>query len=189
MFSVFNLNNGNSEQVDNAPDSIDIDDLYEIKHQKDMQKQTMFKRILKRIHTKITNTSKITKDTFCWITIPEVILGLQGYNNADCIAFVTHHLRSNKFDVTYYHPNTLLVSWTRWIPSYVREEIRLKTGVEVDELGQPKKQPEQDAPTPELYVKEEENNKKKKTYEPITNYRTTGKLIYGDDVMTNPLSK
>ena len=196
MFSVFNLNDVNAEKGDDGPDNLDIDDLYESKRKKDLQRQTMFKRILRRIHLKITNTSKIKKDTFCWVTIPEVILGLQGYNNADCIAYVTHSLRSNKFDVTYFHPNTLLISWGRWMPVYIREQIRLKTGIEVDELGEPIKKENQINERErereseyEMMMQQQpqEEEKQKKSYTPISNYQSTGK-IYGNDLMTNALS-
>lgn len=192
MLSVFNLNNSDAERGDNEPPSVDIDELYEAKRQKDLRKQTMYNRILKRVHLKIKNTSKITKDTYCWVNIPEVILGLQGYNNAECIAFITNSLRANKFDVTYYHPNTLFISWSRWIPGYVRDEIRLKTGISVDELGQPIKtsvaveEEELDMYAP---PSDESSAKKKKQYTPVSNYRATGKLIYGDDVMNNHLTK
>jgi S-adenosylmethionine hydrolase len=37
--------------------------------------------------------------------------------------------------VRYTHPNLLFISWKHWVPSYVRNEIKKKTGTLVDEFG------------------------------------------------------
>ena len=37
--------------------------------------------------------------------------------------------------VRYTHPNLLFISWKHWVPSYVRSEIKKRTGNSIDENG------------------------------------------------------
>jgi hypothetical protein len=45
-------------------------------------------------------------------------------------------LQTNGFQVRYFHPNTIFISWNHWVPSYVRNEIKKKTGIVVNEYGE-----------------------------------------------------
>ena len=44
-------------------------------------------------------------------------------------------LQDNGFIIKYTHPNLLFISWNHWIPGYVRNEIKKKTGITVDGFG------------------------------------------------------
>jgi hypothetical protein len=35
-------------------------------------------------------------------------------------------LKTNGFNVRYIHPNLLFISWTHWIPGYIRTEFKKK---------------------------------------------------------------
>jgi hypothetical protein len=37
--------------------------------------------------------------------------------------------------VRYTHPNLIFVSWTHWIPGYVRQEYKKQTGTAIDGYG------------------------------------------------------
>ena len=39
--------------------------------------------------------------------------------------------------VRYTHPNLLLISWLHYVPNYVRNEFKKKTGTAIDEYGRP----------------------------------------------------
>jgi hypothetical protein len=39
--------------------------------------------------------------------------------------------------VRYTHPNLLLISWHHYVPNYVRNEFKKKTGTAIDEYGRP----------------------------------------------------
>jgi len=39
--------------------------------------------------------------------------------------------------VRYTHPNLLIVSWQHYVPNYVRNEFKKKTGTAIDEYGRP----------------------------------------------------
>jgi len=52
-----------------------------------------------------------------------------------CRKYFFDKLQENNFIVRYIHPNLLFISWNHWVPSYVRNEIKKKTGIVVDGNG------------------------------------------------------
>jgi len=44
-------------------------------------------------------------------------------------------LKTDGFRVQYFHPNTLMITWQHWIPNYVIQEIKEKTGRVYDNQG------------------------------------------------------
>jgi hypothetical protein len=115
---------------------INMDELYEKKQQRDLNTLNTYNKILTRIHNKIKYTSKQTiTEKFCWYVIPEVVLGVPKFDHTSCTAYIIHKLRENGFIVKYTHPNLLFISWNHWVPSYVRNEIKKKTGIQVDSFG------------------------------------------------------
>jgi len=127
-----------SNKIENENDSLklNIDELYIKKQQQDLNILTNYNKILVRIHNKIKHVSKnLVNENCCWYVMPEVIIGIPMYDYRDCTAYVIEKLRENKFVVRYTHPNLLFISWKHWVPSYVRNEIKKKTGTVVDEFG------------------------------------------------------
>ena len=126
----------NRKEDEEAISKINIDELYEKKQQHDMFTLGSYNKVLSRIHNKIRYTSKQYIDNnFCWYLIPEVLLGIPKYDHRDCTAYVIDKLQENDFIVRYIHPNLLFISWNHWVPSYVRSEIKKKTGVVIDGRG------------------------------------------------------
>jgi len=84
------------------------------------------------------------------------------------------------------HPNTLFVSWENWIPSYVRNEIKKKRGIVIDEKGnilETKSERESDPNSDFLNDKQGEPSKKdQKQYNSVSNYKPTGNLVYNEDI-------
>ena len=127
-----------SSKIDNEDSSLklNIDELYSKKQQQDLNVLKNYNNILVRIHNKIKYISKnIINDNCCWYIMPEMILGIPKYDHRDCTAYVIEKLRINGFIVRYTHPNLLFISWKHWVPSYVRTEIKKKTGNSIDENG------------------------------------------------------
>ena len=115
---------------------VNLDDLYERKKKTDLNTLAVYNSILNRIHTKIKNCSRQNgTEQFCWYIIPEMMIGVPRYDHASCTAYILDELRENGFIIRYTHPNLLLISWKHWVPSYVRNEIKKKTGVIVDGYG------------------------------------------------------
>jgi len=131
MDTIFTLGDASSEST-----KINLDELYERKQQQDLNTMTLYNRILARIHARIKTVSRQqTKEQFCWYIMPETIIGVPKYDYGACTAYVIDQLRENGFIVKYTHPNLLLISWANWCPSYVRNEIKKKTGSVIDGKG------------------------------------------------------
>lgn len=134
MDDLFKFAGDNVENVE----KINLDELYEKKQEQDKNKLFTYNKILTRIHEKIKLTSRQKcHQQFCWFIVPEIILGVANYDHAGCIAYLVDKLQENKFMVRYTHPNLLLISWHHYVPNYVRNEFKKKTGTAIDEYGRP----------------------------------------------------
>ena len=162
---------------------INIDDLYEKQQKKDLKQVSIFNKIMNRIHNKIRITARNRNgDKYIWFTVPEYIFGEPVYQQADCIAYLVDKLEENKFHIRYMHPNSLFVSWAHIVPGYVRNEIKKKMGLIVDEYGNvvEKLEGREDVNLNERLMKTQAAAAmpEKKVYTPITNYKPTGKFVY-----------
>ena len=131
MTSIFSLS-----KIEGENTKININELYEKKRERELNELKLYKKILAKIHTKIREISrKYTDQQFCWFPIPETILGYTNYDSANCIAYVMDELTSNGFRVQYFHPQLLFIVWAYFVPQYIRDDFRKKTGYQVDESG------------------------------------------------------
>lgn len=186
MANIFTL-----ENIEHFSEKINIDELYDKKQQYDLNKLALFNKILNRIHVRIKTTSRQKIDEqFCWFVVPEIIIGVSKYDQGSCIAYLIDKLKTNGFHVKYIHPNTLFISWGHWVPSYVRAEIKKKTGIVVNEYG------EKVDPISKLSIMDEvkiqdfkdikevdSQNRSKKNYTPIHSYKPSGQLVYNEDLL------
>lgn len=185
MDTIFSLKD------DDLSDKINLDDLYEKKKQSDLNTLHIYNKLLNRVHDKIKTTSRQSKDNqHCWFVVPEIIIGLPKYDNGACIAYIIDKLSTNGFVVKYTHPNLLFVSWKHWIPGYVRNEIKKKTGMIIDGNGnrldnsEDKLELVPNDPNSFLFpkgIKQSEENKK--NFKDINSYKPTGNLIYNNDLL------
>jgi hypothetical protein len=191
MANIFTL-----ENIEDFSEKLNIDELYEKKRQYDLNQLALFNKLLNRIHVKIKTTSKQKlNEQFCWFLVPEVIIGVPKYDQGACIAFLMDKLKENGFNIKYIHPNTLFISWLHWVPSYVRTELKKKTGIVVNEYGQKVDQNSNDVkqitdssnPNEAMFNLKNTNNsqvkKESKNYTPIKSYKPSGNLVYNDDLL------
>jgi hypothetical protein len=191
MANIFTL-----ENFDEFSEKINIDDLYEKKRQIDVNKLELFKKILNRIHVRIKTTARQNvNEKFCWFVVPEVIIGVPKYDQGGCIAYIMDTLQANGFQVKYFHPNTVFISWNHWVPTYVRNEIKKKTGIVINEYGEKiKDEKANDSDENEENVHESlsqgqqgqgglQQIKNSKKYTPINSYKPSGKLVYSEDLL------
>lgn len=191
MNSIFEL-----DKIQDTSPQMDINELYEKKQKHDQQQLELYNKMLGRIHHRIKSISRQKKDqTYCWFVVPETMIGVPRYDHTACIAYVFAQLQKNGFSVRYIHPNTLYICWHHWIPSYIRSEIKQKTGIEIDEFGKRKDLDNEPEET------EEENMDKKlmntrsggsgsgkksaandTKYKPIDKYKPKGTLIYDQEL-------
>jgi hypothetical protein len=183
-----------TEDDDNVR-KVNIDDLYEKKQRRDQKQLSVFNKILNRINTRITTTAKMKRDDkYIWYQVPPYIFGEPVYDQTDCIAYVVTKLAENGFFVKYINPGTLFISWENFVPTYVRQEIKKKTGYVLDDNGNvidrvdPKDKGREDengflgkeVVSNDPRTKEPPPTKEGKKYTPIAQYKPTGSLIYGD---------
>lgn len=192
MANIFTL-----ENIEDFSEKLNIDDLYEKKRQQDLNKLSLFNKILNRIHVKIKTTSRQKNDEqICWFIVPETIIGVPRYDQAACVAYLIDKLKSNGFNVRYIHPNMLFISWIHFIPSYIRTEFKKKTGIVINEYGNKIDDAQNNnndktfdiTNTNENMLKPNTNNntldtKQKKEYTPIKSYKPSGNLIYDDNLL------
>jgi len=168
---------------------IDIDDLFEKHQQRDLKQLSIYNKLLNRIHKRIKHVSRaMKKETHIFYNVPEYIFGESVYNNRDCTGYLVANLEKNGFNVRYIHPNTLLISWKHWVPSYVRNEIKKKTGVAMDEKGNiiSQKEPIERDMNEDLFINRNEietKEEKKKDFSDISDYKPSGKLVYNPEML------
>jgi len=194
MANIFTL-----ENVEDFSEKLNLDDLYEKKRQYDLNKLALFNKILNRIHVKIKTTSRQKiNEQFCWFIVPEIIIGVPKYDQGACIAYLMDKLLENGFAVRYTHPNALFICWQQWVPSYVRNELKKKTGIIVDEFGNKVDPSKTDQPanssndstfmfsknqitSQKPNTSKEQREKNDKRYTPIQSYKPSGNLVYSDN--------
>ena len=202
MANIFTL-----ENVTDFSEKLNIDDLYEKKKQYDLSKLALYNKILNRIHVRIKTTARQKIDEqYCWFVVPEVIIGVPKYDNGLCIAYLLDKLKENGFSVKYIHPNTLLIAWAHWVPSYVRTELKKKTGIVIDEYGKQISQEDgeqlklengnnnprnldemmfklKDPNGSSLNLSKNQSQQQNKKFTPINSYKPQGNLIYDEELM------
>ena len=186
MSNIFTL-----ENFADFSEKINIDELFDKKQKYDLNTLELYNKLLNRIHVRIKTTSKQKKnEQYCWYVVPEMIIGVPKYDQPACIAYLISKLRENQFNVRYIHPNTLFILWNHWVPSYVRTELKNKTGVIVDEFGNKKDDGEPKSLdnifggiTHTNLTASSNTNKSGKVFTPINAYKPQGNLIYNDELL------
>jgi len=191
MANIFTL-----ENVTDFSEKLNIDDLYEKKKQYDLNKLVLYNKILNRIHVRIKTTARQKIDEqFCWFLVPEVMIGVPKYDNGLCIAYLLDKIKENGFNVRYIHPNTLFISWQHWVPTYVRTELKKKTGIVVDEYGNRMEDENEkhDSLENNMFKLNTDNNTKAvstktatstKKFNSISSYKPQGNLVYNDELLS-----
>ena len=192
MANIFTI-----ENFQDFSEKLNIDELYEKKRQQDLNKLALFNKLLNRVHVKIRTVSRQKVDEqFCWFLVPETILGVPKYDQGACIAYLMDKLKTSGFNVRYIHPNLLFISWAHWIPSYVRTEIKKKTGIKINEYGERIQEEEDEdgqktitnaSTEPNDYLLKQNDNQigkpQQKQYTPIKSYKPSGSLVYDNDLL------
>ena len=188
---------------DETTGKVNIDDLFEKNQRRDQKQLSIFNKILNRIHKRITLTGRNKHvDKHIWFTIPEYIFGEPVYDKNDCIAYIITKLEANGFFIKYMHPNTIFVSWEKWVPSYVRQELKKRTGMVINEKGEVvSRKTDSNSDQPEDMNSGIFNEKNGihgssgagsapgakglghgKQYNPIGSYKPTGNLVYNPEI-------
>jgi hypothetical protein len=122
------------------------------------------------------------------------MIGVPRYDHGACTAYLIDKLKDNGFVVKYTHPNLLFISWKHWIPSYVRTEIKKKTGVIVDGYGNKLDEVDKNNNKPETTddinaimlqknSKMQGDGKTPREFKDINSYKPTGNLVYSKELL------
>ena len=191
-----------SNKIDNNDESLklNLDELYTKKQEQDLNILNNYNKILIRIHNKIKYVSKnMINDNCCWYLMPEMVIGIPKYDYRDCTAYIIEKLQTNGFIVRYTHPNLLFISWKHWIPTYVRNEIKKKTGNAIDEYGNILNSNNSSSSDNNInnnmddtdnilfsstkQIKHISNSSNNKDYKDIKSYKPSGNLIYNNNLL------
>lgn len=199
-----NIFSSKNEENRESVEKLNLDELYDQKKQEDLAKLYTFNRILMRVHDKIKVASRQkNSQQFCWYLVPEVLIGVPNYDKNACITYLISKLEENDFVVRYTHPNLLFISWKHYVPNYVRNEIKKKTGTIIDKFGNYVS--DVDAETSQSVVVSDGTpgsdlnmmmyNKKgaaatsavavkkpAENFKPIASYKPTGNLVYNNEL-------
>jgi hypothetical protein len=183
METIFTLGDVSDDGRD-----VNLDDLYDYQKQKALEDLALYNKILSRIHVKVRTASRQRSgDQTCWYVVPETLIGVPRYDARECTAYLIDKLRANGFMVRYTHPHLLLLSWAHWVPSYVRSEIKKKTGVALDGYGATKPPEPPPGPSepalPLVRPLAPPSAKETKTYRDIDSYKPSGNLVYGENLL------
>ena len=179
-----------NEKEEELETQINLDELYERKQVRDLNTLESYNKILNRIHTRIKTVAKHQiNEQFCWFIVPEVMIGIPKFDHGACVAYLLDKLQENGFNVRYTHPNLLFISWKHWIPSYVRNELKKKTGIIVNGFGKPiektnnKEDSNKDFNIFNIGKKDNDltTSQNKKNFKDINSYKPSGNLIYNND--------
>ena len=200
MSHIFNL-----DSLENFSDKLNLDELYEKKRKYDLNKLEIYNKLLARIHNKIKVTARQKVDEqFCWFLVPEVMIGVPKYDQGACIAYLMDKLSDNGFNVKYVHPNVIFICWNHWVPSYVRTEIKKKTGMQVDGYGKVLNGDKNEDNNMSnklitsasnevdnllLKTNNTPNTENKKEYKSIREYTPSGNMIYNPDLLDKTMVK
>ena len=159
---------------------LNIDDLYDTKKKNDLNRLDIYNKLLIKIHAKIKTASRLRDCTnFCSYIMPEVLIGYPNYHLSDCLLFIIDSLQKNGFLTRYIHPNLLFISWNHWVPSYVRDEYKKKTGISIDSVGEP--------------IQKEKNivrfNEPKQDTKPVSQFKPSGKFVYDSEFINSITEK
>jgi len=171
---LFLENDNESTTEISKNEKINLDDLFIQKQKRQIKQINTYNKIITRINEKIKFISKRSKNNnFLWYNVPLVILGYTDYDPNDCIAYIVIKLEENNLTTQFIAPNTLFICWAHWVPTYVRNEIKKKTGIAIDSYGNKIVVDEKEKPDNLLTTNnntKNANNKNVKKYTPIIPY-------------------
>lgn len=89
---------------------IDIVDVYKNITDRQKKRKEVFKCVLKQCEKQVRNVADTDGVKFLFL-VPEFVWGMPLYNVTECTTYVKAELEKAGFNVTFYFPRVLLVSW------------------------------------------------------------------------------
>ena len=93
-----------------------------------------------------------------------------------------NELNENGFSVNYTHPNLIFISWANWVPAYVRNEIKKKTGIQINQYGTITNKPSES--NNKLMPYSNSNNNTQTNNNSNNSNNNSSKSIYNADILS-----
>ena len=90
--------------------ALDIVDVYKNITDRQKRRKEAFKCVLRMCEKQVKNVSDMD-GVRCLFVVPEFIWGMPLYNVSECTAYVKTQVENAGFNVAFYFPRALLVSW------------------------------------------------------------------------------
>lgn len=92
--------------------SVNIYEVTKIMQNKEKSRLFTYEKVLERANHRILLSAKNGEDT-CFFQVPEYIVGLPVYKLDNCIKYLIFSLKKGGFQMQYYYPNVLQISWKK----------------------------------------------------------------------------
>lgn len=160
---------------------INMRELFVQKESRERQKLKVYNKILEGVHNKIRTTSKMDVDNmYCYYLVPEFILALPSYNQAELTRFIVTGLEKNGFKVMVTPPNLIFITWFHFSEEY--ELTRRLIEDEIRSREEEKIRREKEAEEAEIEVGAVENNKGA-YIKKVTDYSPRAGMVYSSEAL------
>jgi hypothetical protein len=160
---------------------LNMRELFVQKESRERQKLKYYNQILERVHNKIRATSKMDVDNmYCYYLVPEFVLALPSYNQAELTTFIVTSLEKNGFKVMVTPPNLIFITWFHFSEEY--ELTRRLIEDEIRSREEERIQREKEAEAAEIDVGAVEKNKGA-YIKKVTDYSPRAGLVYSSDAL------
>ena len=87
-------------------------DLINEQKSRDKHKETIYKKIYKKVEIKIIQSSAMNLYE-CWYQLPEFLFNIPLYNLEGCKHYLENKLKRDGFSVYFANINTIVISWMK----------------------------------------------------------------------------
>ena len=91
---------------------VKAEDLINAQRQRDKHKEIIYKKIYKKVETKIIQSSAMNLYE-CWYQLPEFLFNIPLYDLEGCKNYLEHRLKKDGFSVYFSNLNTIVISWLK----------------------------------------------------------------------------
>ena len=87
-----------------------VNEIKKFIHEREKGRLKIYEEVLQTCFTRI-QSAVLRDDPFALFVVPDFIVGKPKYNFANCIQYIIFRLKQNGFQLKYFYPNTLQISW------------------------------------------------------------------------------
>jgi hypothetical protein len=91
---------------------LSLKDVRDVQNKRDKKREEAFDYILNMAYRHIHKCVSTLRSTyFCFYEIPEFVLGFPLFDLNECVTYLHNRLVKGGFQVKYFFPNVLMISW------------------------------------------------------------------------------